>query len=242
MLLSAARSVAAAFEVVVDAYGTSPLATHALADRARDAYWDRAEKNAMADPEYAAIEAHRHDIGSGPGPLPDTSNNDNISWDDFETQLRISSRITPTPPWWPFASFVADRPIRRLAGRARTAYQLANRGWADSDHWELGINLCGTLAGQLNNLADSAWGWPGPPNYPEPNDWTTALRAAAEGLSRWATHEHSPDGETPSATIELTGEAKHAAATGEARKGELLLVDAQEALRWVANNLRDLWD
>jgi len=104
----------------VQAYDACPVATHALAERAKDAHWLRADKAANANPEYAAIQAHCTECSPGPGPLLDTSGHD-ISWTDFETQLRISSQITPTPPWWPLASFVADRPIRRLAGRAEAA-------------------------------------------------------------------------------------------------------------------------
>jgi hypothetical protein len=196
----------------------------------------------MADPEYAAIQAHSTEGSSGPESLSNTSVGHNLSWADFETQLRISSQLTPSPLWWPLASYVADRPVRRLARRAQAAYQRATRGSADCDHWDLGVTLCATLAGQLNHLADSAWGWPGPPDYAEPNDWTDALRTAAAGLNGWATHWDSPGAETTLAAVELTVEADRAAAEAEAREDEVLLAGAQDALRWVADNLRDLWD
>jgi hypothetical protein len=242
LLAIAARGVAAVFEVVKDGYDASPLATHALADRARDAHWLRAEKVAMADPEYAAIQARANDGSSDSGPLLNTSKGRKIGWDDFETQLRISDEPTPTPFWWPLASFIADRPMRRLAGSVEAAYQRATRGWADSDRWDLGINLCATLAGQLNHLADAAWGWPGPPDYPGPEDWTAALRTAATGLNGWATHGRHPATETAPSAVQMTGEADRAAAEVELPDDEVLLADAQNALRWVADNLRDLWD
>jgi hypothetical protein len=242
LLAIAARGVAAAFEVVKDAYNASPLATHALADRARDAHWLRAEKAAMADPEYAAIQARGTEGSASHGPLLNTTEGHSIGWGDFETQLRISAELTPTPLWWPLASFMADRPVRRLAGRARGAYQRANRGWADSDHWDLGTTLCATLAAQLDHLADSAWGWPGPPDYPEPDDWTAALRTAAAGLKGWTTRGHDPAAKTTLSAVQMTGEDDRVAAKVEVPDDEVLLADAQNALRWVADNLRDLWD
>ena len=132
--------------------------------------------------------------------------------------------------------------VRRLPGRAKAVYQRATRGWADDDCWDLGVTLCAALAGQLNHLADSAWTWPGPPDYPEPNDWTVALRTAAAGLNGWATHWDGPGENATLAAVELTVEERRAAAEAEAREDEVLLAGAQDALRWVADNLRDLWD
>jgi hypothetical protein len=242
LLAGAARGLAAAFEVVAGGYNASPLSTHALADRARDAFWLRADKAAMANPEYAAIQAHGAEGSSGDGPLLNTSDGHNISWDDFETQLRISSELTPTPMWWPLVSFVAGRPMRRLGRRAQTAYQRATRGWADCDRWDPGVNVCANLADQLNHLADAALGWPGPPDYPEPDDWTAALRTAATGLNGWATREQSPAMKAAAHVVELTAEEKRAAAKAAVCNEEDLLAGAQDALRWVADNLRDLWD
>ena len=102
--------------------------------------------------------------------------------------------------------------------------------------------MCATLAGQLNHLAESAVGWPGAPDYPDYNDWTDALRTAAAGLNGWATHEDSPGVKTTLAAVERTVEEDRAAAEAEAREDDLLLARAQDGLRWVADNLSDLWD
>jgi hypothetical protein len=233
LLAIAARGVTAALDGASHGYEAFPLATHALAERARDAYWLRADKAALADPEPVT------EGSSGLGSALDPSGYHDVAGAERAAQLRISGELTPKPVWWPLASFVADRPVHRLAGRAEAAYQRATRGWADCDHWDLGVNLCAPLAGQLSHLADSAWGWPGPPDYCEYKEWTAALRTAATGLNGWASHEHSPDADAALAGGEMTGGEYSAAANAEE---EVRLAGAQDALRWVADNLRDLWD
>lgn len=134
LLAAAARSAAAAVEVAVHAYDACPLATHARAERARDAHWLRADKAAMADPEYAAIQARSTEGSSGPGPLLNTSDGHNISQTDFETQLRISSHLTPTRPggrWprsWPTVPFGVSPGARRPTSVPPVAGQTATTG------------------------------------------------------------------------------------------------------------------
>ena len=47
---------------------------------------------------------------------------------------------------------------------------------------------------------------------------------------------------TTLAAVERTVEEDRAAAEAEAREDDLLLARAQDGLRWVADNLSDLWD
>jgi hypothetical protein len=239
LLAIAAHGVSAALEVVSHGYDASPLATHSLAERARDAYWLRADEAALADPEYAAIQERIAERSPGLGTALDPSGYRSVVGGELGALVRISGELTPKPLWWPLASFVVDRPVRRLVGRAEAAYQRATRGWADCDYWDLGVNVCATLAAQLNHLADSAWGWPGPPDYSDYDEWTAALRAAAAGLNGWASPEHSPAADAALAAGEITGVDYSSAANAEE---EVLLAGAQDALRWVAGNLRDLWD
>lgn len=83
-----------------------------------EAFWRRADKSAMSDPAYAAIQAHSTHAGSGPGSVLDTSENDNFIWDHFETQLRISSELTPSSNLVA-GGLVRGRPTRTTSRRAR---------------------------------------------------------------------------------------------------------------------------
>jgi hypothetical protein len=242
LLASATRGVAAALEVAVDGYNACPLATHALAERARDAHAHRAQTTAMADPEYAAIQAHRAKGRSAPGSVPTMAEEHNICWAEFKAQQRISRRLTPTPLWWPLAAFVAGRPARRLATHARSTRQRATRGWSDHDTWDLNAYLCLILAGALNHMADCGYGLPGTPDYPGYHDWTEAMRTAAAALNRWATHEDDPGAKVALRAVELTGTQYRAAADAEFGEYLVRLAGAQDALRWVADNLGALGD
>jgi hypothetical protein len=116
---------------------------------------------------------------------------------------------------------VAGRPVRNLAGTLAAGYQRATRGWADADTWSLHVYLCSALGGALEHLAGNTHGWPGTPDYSAFEDWTAALHTAAAGLTGRAVRDHDP-----------ADQAADAAA----------LAGAQDALRWVADNLPDLWD
>jgi len=223
------------------AYDASPLATHALAERARDGHLRRAEEAAMADPEYAAIDARRHD-SDRPGSSIFLSKEHNLGWDEYRTQSATRRRLTPTPAWWALASFVAGRPVRTLAGRVRARSQRGRRGWADRDTWGLDGYLCTTLAGALNHMAETSHGWPGGTAYPEFEDWTAALRKAATALSGWANHDDSPAANAADDAFER-GDAEFTAATAaHTVEDTTRLVAAQDALHWVADNLPNLWD
>jgi len=226
---------------VLAVYDDSPLAAHALAERARDGHHRRAERAAMADPEYAAIEARRHDSGR-PGSSIFLSKEHNLGWDEYATQAATRRRLTPTPAWWALASFVAGRPVRRLAGPVRATTQRAGRGWADRDTWGLDGYLCTTLAGALNHMAEVAHGWPGNDAYPEFEDWTAALRKAAAGLNGWANHDDSPAADAAAAAFEVGDAEFTVASDANSADDTTRLAAAQDALHWVADNLPHLWD
>ena len=245
--LSFVRGVIATAAVAVhDAYEDSPLAVHKLADKLIDAHLERARTTAMTDPAYAEIQARR-------APDPGTSlwglNAElGLSRAEDEIQKSIRDRLTPDPLWWPLVRRVSARPVRGVIRGGMYAYQRAARGWSEDDTWDLGTRLCTTLAAQLNHLADTAWGWPGGEDYAggndyaEPEDWTAALRQAATGLEGWATHWDSPAARAAVNAVDGPPNAYRIAADLHAIDDAARLAAAQEALRWVAKNLNDLWD
>lgn len=127
-------------------------------------------------------------------------------------------------------------PVRRRAinGKyaVKWAYQRVVRGWDDRAAWGCGDQLARTLGEQLVEMADIAHGFPtdyGPvhslPDNPEDNPhfatWVNDLRTHGEALLAY----HRGD------QLELT-EAEWDVLSGR----------AQDALRWVADNLEKLWD
>jgi len=172
----------------------------------------------------------------------------NLGQAEFETQESIRDRLTPDPLWWPLVRRVRARPVRDVVRGGMYACQRAARGWSEDDTWDLGTRLCTTLAAQLNHLADTARGWPGGEefaggnDYAEPEDWTAALRQAATGLEGWATHWDSPAERAALNAVGGPPNAQRLAADLHTVDNAARLAAAQEALRWVAKNLNDLWD
>lgn len=93
-----------------------------------------------------------------------------------------------------------------------TAIARARHGWAPRDTWSLDGHLCRTLGAMLNHLAEHTHGWPQGPDFPEFTDWQSALRTQAAALRTYEADD------------------------------EPTIVPAQDALRWVAENLPALWD
>ena len=239
-------ALAAAARAAHDAYEDSPLAAHRLSDKIMDAHIDRAEAVAMTNPVYAEIQARR-ETGSGSS-LWGMNAERHLGQAEYDTQESIRDRLTPDPLWWPLVRRVRARPVRDVVRGGMYAYQRAVRGWSDDDTWDLGTRLCTTLAAQLNHLADTARGWPGGEefaggnDYAEPEDWTAALRQAATGLEGWATHWDSPAERAALNAVGGPPNAQRLAADLHTVDNAARLAAAQEALRWVATNLNDLWD
>lgn len=126
-------------------------------------------------------------------------------------------------------------PIRDARKSVRWAYQRVTRGWDDLSMWSVRDSLSKTLGAQLVEMANISHGCP--PYYPEqprlggpqmflptPGDevhelWRGDLRRHGEALLAYSRDE----AESPDISLDL-------------------YMAAQESLRWVADNLADLWD
>jgi hypothetical protein len=109
--------------------------------------------------------------------------------------------------------------MKRIQRATRHAWQRLNRGWDDSATWNLDRYLTATLGAQLNHLADTTHGWPNQ-THETPEAWEAALRTNGAKLAYYG---HLDFASTP-------------------EQWEAAYAGAQEALTWVAANLRDLWD
>lgn len=121
--------------------------------------------------------------------------------------------------WW-----VKHR-LPKLPGEWREAAfcarQRVTRGWDDRSVWGLDHWLARTVGAQLVHMADIAHGWPHP--YPGDFDgWVSDLRINGELLRRYATDDHE---------LSLHDISDRTA-----------LLNAQSAMRWVADNFGALWD
>lgn len=152
------------------------------------------------------------------------------------------------PPLW-------LRPVRALAhfstkDKVRAAIrvtQLAVRGWAAQDTWNLELVLCERLGAQLAQLADTGHTYPGRGAYADPDVWTADLRVNAGRLAAFAStlREDDEAGRAVDALLEqdrVDDDALRAALAAQNRVFEERLVGAQEALRWVADHLTHLND
>lgn len=98
------------------------------------------------------------------------------------------------------------------------AWQRVFRGWDDRALWNLDVTLCRTLGAQLQALANTTHRYPmSPTQHHGPDIWVGMLHSQGRVLAEYA---------------EFTFTAGHLA----------LSADARAALRWVADNLSDLWD
>lgn len=104
--------------------------------------------------------------------------------------------------------------MREFPRQVRWGYQRVTRGWDDSAIWSLDTHLGEVLGAQLIALAECAHGYPD--GYPF-EQWTADLRRHGAALLAY--------GEDKFDTEELA-----------------LYRPAQEAFRWVAENLGSLWD
>lgn len=225
---------------VARAYDRCPLAPHQLAEMLLDWRYDRDEARCATDPTWAAIEARRHEPGKSSVIL--FSDEHDLGWDEQETQHEICARLCPDPWWRPLAYAVKDRPLRHLRWNATQAWQRARRGWAVEDTYNLGGTLAARLAEQLEYLAKYAHGYP--TSVDTFDDWQAALVEQAGKLRAWVDAEDSPAAKAYHATLRLgfTEEQREAAREEYRADSDARLAGAQDALRWVADHLAELWD
>lgn len=190
----------------------------------------RNEARALADPQYAEIQARRARGQNGRTAWPD----EGLTWGEVAAMRSIRAH-TDSHPWWeaPVAS-LARQPMRSRLRTFIFAWQRLTRGWDDSATWSLDVHLCATLADQLDRLADTSHSWPEGPEYPQYDDWAHALRENAAHLRVYASGRFDTSSFTQPDEIPDV-DASHA-------RLESQYANAQEALRWVADNLGSLWD
>lgn len=154
-------------------------------------------------------------------------------WDDLKAIIEARRR---REKWYKPGMWMLRALCRRIgdARRAvRYAYQRVARGYDDRSLWNLNHYLPKFLGEQLVEMAEIAHGFPGDygPVHSIPDDpaddprfvqWTTDLRRHGEALLEF--HKQDDD------------------LTGNPDEWEAVYAPAQEALRWVAENLATLWD
>jgi hypothetical protein len=128
------------------------------------------------------------------------------------------------PGIWMFWS--VKRHIRDWRYEVKYAWQRVFRGWDDRAGFSTGHYLAKNLGEQLVSMSENAHGWPGVGwTYDE---WVSALKANGEALRAfWRLDDEEVErGDYEDWQV-------HHEATVKA---------AQDALRWVADNLETLWD
>lgn len=116
------------------------------------------------------------------------------------------------------ARWKLKRKISNGTRSVRFARQRVVRGWDDSALWSLDDHLAKTLGAQLVTMAEIAHSYPGD-DYPF-DKWTADLRKHGEALLAYRKGHYDVFGD----------------------EWDALYTPAQEALRWVADNLAALWD
>ena len=203
---------------------------------------EQRKARAGQDPVWAAIEARRNDGGAGKIFL-----SENLTIADWEEQRRIAIRLTPDPAWVPLARWLVDHPASTALHRARYYWQRLSRGWADFDLASLDKSLSSQLGAELVELSRRSHGWPAGEEFPTPQEWCAALRAAGASLKAYGDGSKEVDG-LLDAWHELACDPKaDPLAVKEAfdrhSQAELMVArDATEALQWVALHLEALWD
>ena len=135
---------------------------------------------------------------------------------------------------------LARASARNALQALRFRAQRCARGWSDIDVWNLDKHLCRTLADQLDYLAEYAVGYPGTPEYPTYDSWTSALRDNARKLR--ACDGAEGDKALDEWLTATTPEAGKAALDRMREIDERNETLADEGLHWVAANRRQLWD
>jgi hypothetical protein len=198
----------------------SPLdaITNKLSEALISAHYTRRRRRASSDPQWAAIEARREVPGN---PQLSAMLSEDLTWDDWDTQRDIEETLTPTPWWISAAVALKEASLGGAVGKLARRHQRVRNGWDSTALWSLDGHLTTTLSTQLAHLADIAHGWPAGDEFPEFEDWQTALYEQAAKLALYAAHD--------------SGDLD--------RSEQLAAIEAgQEALRWVADHLPQLWD
>lgn len=199
---------------------------------------------ASRDSRWSQIEARRNVDG---GKLL-MSHDAGLGTSEWAEQEHIARQMLPDPAWLPVAAAVSRMSASRTLNEARRRVQLAVRGWADQDTWALETVLCERLAAQLDHLSQHVQGWPSNERHPTFEGWQADLAAAAAGLRGWVERD---DDETSVRLgdmvmvygVDAPSEEQWSAAIAAETAAHLARLEAaRESLRWVADNLENLWD
>jgi hypothetical protein len=227
---------------VIDRVEALPVSPQSLASKAIDQHFDRKKQRAATDPVWSDIEKRRHI----PGSSHVVFRSEDLSADDWETQRRIETELTPDPWWLGAARQLSSVSIARVARGVMFVSQRARRGWDDRSTWDLGTHLTSTLAGQLDHLAATTHGWPDSPVFPTFEDWTATLRHQASQLRRYAGSTEQQEAldrwkavnEKPGSDPEQVQAAWNTLERIEAGDRDAAVL----AMHWVAEHLDRLWD
>lgn len=199
-------------------------ALYLFADKQLDKIYDYRKNVAMQNPEYAAIEERRK---TNKGYTVMLSDEDSLGLDELEIQSNIYNTASTAPVLNPFYRFLHNRPLHYVANNVKYAFQRLTRSWDDTSTWSLDYHLCLTLGNQLKHLAENSHGWPQSEKFPEFEDWKQALIENGDLLLEYANKDAVLFAEGNSYSLEQEAE---------------FTAKAQQALRWVADNLNGLWD
>ena len=237
-------------------FDNSRLSPQRQAKAAHGRLYDRRQRAAAKDPEWAEIEKRRNRRPDGTATL--LSEDDGLNWSHFRRQREIERRLVPTPPWMKLLYRLGDISLGDSLTATASAVSRLRRGWDPSDAYNLGCHLPRHVGEQLAWLSQNAHGWPGNQEFPTYDDWVNTLRHHAHLL----TTNGYGDGPSHDALLDAWATARDAAedSTGtetshaDLRSAERLawqqMQDAEAAaeaavaasMSWVVSHLPQLWD
>lgn len=136
--------------------------------------------------------------------------------EDFMRELdeqRHNTGLAGAHYWMSYAYHRVRDKVCNAPRQVKWAYQRVTRGWDDRAVWSLDAHLARTLGQQLVRMGEIAYGHP--EGYPHER-WTADLKTHGQAL-----------------TLYSEGWVDRWESTGQ---------PAQQAVRWVADNLAALWD
>lgn len=193
-----------------------------IGDKQMTVFHDKADAAAMLNPRYAEIENMRKVEGSDNKILFD----EKLGLEELDEQTQIRDSLTSPPKLLPLYRYLKSYPINSFTAEIIHAYQRLTRSWDDTATWSLDYHLCLTLGNQLKHLADTTHGWPQSEQYPTFEDWQQALYKNSKALLQYANKDDI-----------LLIDDKY-----DRKVEEKIIIQAQAALYWVAQNLPALWD
>lgn len=137
---------------------------------------------------------------------------EDFTLDDLARQRAIEESLAPASTTTRALLRLRHLEASPMVGRLQKAISRVRRGWAPEDTWSLDGHLCRTLGEMLIYLADHVHGGSSEPEYPTAEDWREALRSNGSALLHYDIHD------------------------------DRAYAEAQQALRWVADNLGAIWD